>query len=126
MTAVPHPATGPLTARRMTLNRAAVLRFLLRHPEEATWSYQVARQTHVENGLVGRFLSQLEADGYATSWWAGRDRTADGPRRHWYQLTAAGRALRAEVLAFLARYATPAARAEADPDVLAAARDEDP
>lgn len=86
----------------MTLNRAAVLRGMLRRPGEAIWSYELSRRTHVENGLVGRILGQLETDGFATSWWAGRSATSDGPRRHWYRLTGEALGLRAEVLAFLA------------------------
>lgn len=89
-------------ARRMTLNRAAVLRHLFRHPEQPTWSYHLSRQTHVENGLVGRILAQLEADGFATSWWAGPEGSDAGPRRHWFRLTPAAAHLRFEVLAFLA------------------------
>lgn len=105
----------------MTLSRAAVLRYLLRRPDEPTWSYHASRQTLVENGLVGRVLTQLEVDGFATSWWAGPDGSDVGPRRHWYLLTPAGRALRAEVLAFLDGDLDPGHH----PDVLAIARAHD-
>jgi hypothetical protein len=97
--------TRARTSRRMTLNRAAVLRYLLRQPHQPTWSYHVAQRTHVETGMVARVLIQLEHDGYATSWWAGpAGSDVDvGPRRHWFLLTGDGLLLRAEVLAFLDR-----------------------
>lgn len=103
--------------RRMTLNRAAVIRCLLRQPEVPVWSYDVAKRTGVETGLVARILNGMEGDGYVGSWWASKDQTNQGPRRHWFYLTPEGRALRAEVLAFLAEPPVGA-----DPAILAVAR----
>jgi hypothetical protein len=88
----------------MTTNRATVLAHLLGRSGEGFWSYDVSKNTGVETGLVGRILAGLEAEGYATSWWAGRDGSdgsADGPRRHWFRLTERAQDLGADVSAFL-------------------------
>lgn len=85
----------------MSRTRAKVLAVVLAHPRDPFWAYGIAREIGVEPGLVGRVLTGLEEDGYATSWWAGADADADGPRRHWYRLTPAAQGLSAELDSFL-------------------------
>jgi len=103
---------------RMTVPRAAVLQYLYQNPQAPSWSYRVAKATRLDPGQTGRILARLEADGLATSWWGGKTKSSDGPRRHWFRLTLRGMALRAEVLTFLCGDVV----AGPDPTVLAEAR----